>query len=127
MIVFGAPQRTQRILTNSSANPAGRSDESAIPYGDMASHYGTAVLPAQMWRPRDKAKVEVAVQVVKRWALARLRHRRFFCLAEPMPAEPYAYALWRRCRAGLDYLVDILASMSPHPSTTLALVRPRGG
>jgi hypothetical protein len=32
--------------------------------------------------PRDKAKVEVAVLVVERWILARLRNRRFFSLAE---------------------------------------------
>jgi transposase len=32
--------------------------------------------------PRDKAKVEVAVQIVERWVLARLRNRRFFSLAE---------------------------------------------
>ena len=30
----------------------------------------------------SKAKVEVAVQVVERWVLARLRHRRFFSLGE---------------------------------------------
>ncbi len=113
-------------------------------YQDMASHYGTAVLPARVRKPRDKAKVEVAVQVVQRWVLARLRHRRFFSLAElngaireltadlnarPMrhlgttrralfeaieggtllalPTEPYAYAEWRRCRAGLDYHVGV--------------------
>ena len=51
-------------------------------YQDMASHYGTAVLPARVRRPRDKAKVEVAVQVVQRWVLARLRNRPFFSLAE---------------------------------------------
>jgi transposase len=51
-------------------------------YQDMATHYGTAILPARVRRPRDKAKVEVAVQVVQRWVLARLRHRRFFSLAE---------------------------------------------
>jgi transposase len=51
-------------------------------YQDMASHYGTAVLPARVRRPRDKAKVEVAVQVVQRWILARLRHQRFFSLAD---------------------------------------------
>ncbi len=33
-------------------------------------------------RPRDKAKVEVAVLVVERWILARPRHRRFYSLAE---------------------------------------------
>jgi len=30
----------------------------------------------------DKAKVEVGVQVVQRWILARLRNRQFFSLAE---------------------------------------------
>jgi transposase len=48
----------------------------------MASHYGTAVIPARPYKPRDKAKVEVGVQVVQRWILARLRNRRFFSLAE---------------------------------------------
>jgi hypothetical protein len=36
-------------------------------YADMASHYGTAVIPARPYKPRDKAKVEVGVQVVQRW------------------------------------------------------------
>ena len=51
-------------------------------YADMASHYGTAVVSARPYEPRDKAKVEVGVQVVQRWILARLRNRRFFTLAE---------------------------------------------
>ena len=51
-------------------------------YAEMAEHYGTAVLPARPRKPRDKAKVEVAVQVAQRWILARLRNRRFFSLAE---------------------------------------------
>jgi transposase len=51
-------------------------------YADMAAHYGTAIIPARPYKPRDKAKVEVGVQVVQRWILARLRHRRFFSLAE---------------------------------------------
>jgi transposase len=33
-------------------------------------------------KPRDKAKAEVAVQIVQRFVLARLRNRRFFSLAE---------------------------------------------
>ena len=32
-------------------------------------------------KPRDKAKVEVGVQVAQRWILARLRHETFFSLA----------------------------------------------
>src|ERR1700730_4772470 len=51
-------------------------------YAEMARHYGTAIVPARPYKPRDKAKVEVGVQVVGRWILARLRHRRFFSLAE---------------------------------------------
>jgi transposase len=49
-------------------------------YLDMANHYGTAVIPARVRKPKDKAKVEVAVQVVERWILARLRNRQFFSL-----------------------------------------------
>lgn len=51
-------------------------------FEQWATHYGTLVLPARPRRPRDKAKVEVGVQVVERWILARLRHQRFFSLAE---------------------------------------------
>lgn len=49
-------------------------------YEELAEHYGTAVLPARPMKPRDKAKVEVAVQVVQRWILARLRNETFFSL-----------------------------------------------
>jgi transposase len=51
-------------------------------YQDFAEHYGLAVLPARVRKPRDKAKVEVGVLVVERWILARLRNRTFFSLAE---------------------------------------------
>jgi transposase len=51
-------------------------------YAEMAAHYGTAVVPARPNKPRDKAKVEVGVQVVTRWITAKLRNRRFFSLAE---------------------------------------------
>jgi transposase len=51
-------------------------------YAEMAAHYATAVIPARPRKPRDKAKVEVGVQVVERWILARLRKRTFFSLAE---------------------------------------------
>jgi transposase len=51
-------------------------------FQELAEHYGVAILPARIRKPRDKAKVEVAVQVVQRWILARLRNRRFFSLVE---------------------------------------------
>ena len=50
-------------------------------YEEWAAHYQTAILPARPAKPRDKAKVEVAVQVAQRWILARLRHQTFFSVA----------------------------------------------
>jgi transposase len=51
-------------------------------YQELAQHYGTAVIPARVRKPKDKAKAEVGVQVVERWILARLRNRTFFSLAD---------------------------------------------
>jgi transposase len=51
-------------------------------YQDMATHYGTAILPTRPRRPRDKAKVEAGVLLVSRWILARLRDERFCSVAE---------------------------------------------
>ena len=51
-------------------------------YHEMAQHYGVAVLPTRPYKPRDKAKVEVGVQVVQRWIVAALRHQRFGSVAE---------------------------------------------
>lgn len=49
-------------------------------YAELGRHYGTAVVPARPGKPRDKAKVEVAVQVAQRWILARLRNETFFSI-----------------------------------------------
>lgn len=51
-------------------------------YSDMAEHYGCAVIPARVRKPRDKAKVENAVQQVERWVLAPYRNRTFHSLHE---------------------------------------------
>ena len=51
-------------------------------YQDMAAHYGTVVIQSRVSKPKDKAKVEVGVQIVSRWILARLRNRIFFSLRE---------------------------------------------
>ena len=51
-------------------------------YLEMAAHYGTAILPTRVRKPRDKAKVEVSVQVSERWILAPLRHERFESVGE---------------------------------------------
>ena len=51
-------------------------------YAELAEHYGVAVVPARVRRPRDKAKAEGGVLLVERWILAALRHRTFFTLKE---------------------------------------------
>ena len=113
-------------------------------YAEMATHYDTAIVPARPMKPRDKAKVEVAVQVATRWIIAKLRNAKFFSLAElndgirdcvtalndrvsrhlgaspralfeaversalkQLPAEPYVFAEWKQCKAGLDYHVEV--------------------
>jgi transposase len=51
-------------------------------YQDFAEHYGVAILPARVRKPRDKAKVEVGVQGVERWVMAPLRQQTFFSLGD---------------------------------------------
>ena len=51
-------------------------------YQDMASHYGTVIIPARVRKPRDKAKAEVGVQIAERWILAVLRNYTFFSLTQ---------------------------------------------
>lgn len=65
-------------------------------YHELATHYQTIVLPTRTARPRDKAKVEVGVQIVERWILARLRNHTFYGLEE----------LNREIRRLLDILND---------------------
>jgi len=51
-------------------------------YYNFAMHCGFGIVPARPRKPRDKAKVENAVQVAQRWIVAALRHRKFFSLEE---------------------------------------------
>ena len=113
-------------------------------YAEMAAHYGVAILPTRIVKPRDKAKVEVGVQVVERWILARLRNITFFSLDElnhaiaellprlnerpfkklpgcrrelyeqldrpilqPLPAQPYVFALWKKARVNIDDHIEL--------------------
>jgi len=113
-------------------------------YAEMAAHYRLAILPTRIVKPRDKAKVEVGVQVVERWILARLRNQVFFSLDElnraiakllpllnerpfkklpgcrrelyeqldrpalqPLPAQPYVFALWKKARVNIDYHIEL--------------------
>jgi transposase len=51
-------------------------------YLELADHYGAAVLPAEPYKPRDKAKAEQSALLAERWVLARLRNARFFSAAD---------------------------------------------
>lgn len=51
-------------------------------YQDMASYYGTVILPARVRRSKDKAKAEIGVRLAQIWILAKLRDRVFTSLAE---------------------------------------------
>ena len=79
----GVPEIVVPDNLKSAVTRAERYDPDLNPtYQDLARHYGVAVIPARVRKPRDKAKAEAGVQVVERWVLARLRNRQFFSLAE---------------------------------------------
>jgi transposase len=68
-------------LKNAITRPCRYEPDLNPTYQEMAAHYGIAVIPARVRKPRDKAKVETGVLIVERWILAALRKQRFFGLA----------------------------------------------
>lgn len=51
-------------------------------FQDFARHYGCAVIPARVRKPKDKALVEAAVNLVYTRIMARLRNQRFPTIGE---------------------------------------------
>jgi transposase len=51
-------------------------------YQEMAEHYGTAVIPARVRKPKDKPTVEGAVGNISSFILAALRNQTFFSVPE---------------------------------------------
>lgn len=79
----GVPELVIPDNLKSGVNKACRYEPDLNPtYLDMANHYGTAVIPARVRSPKDKAKAEVGVLIVERWILAKLRNRKFFSITE---------------------------------------------
>ena len=79
----GVPRLIVPDNLKSGVTKACRYDPDLNPaYQQLAAHYGTAIMPTRPRKPKDKAKVEVGVQIIERWILARLRHQTFFSLAE---------------------------------------------
>ena len=86
-------------------------------YLAFARHYGVAIIPARVRKPRDKGAVEAGVQLVERWIMAVLRHERLMgwdaardrvaTLLEALNAHPFQklegsrQSLWIQERAAL--------------------------
>ena len=49
-------------------------------YQDMANHFGTAIVPARVRRPQDKAAAEGSVKFVSTWITAALRSQKLFSI-----------------------------------------------
>ncbi len=78
----GVPELVIPDNLKSAVKKAHRYDPDLNPgYQRLAAHYQCAIVPARPYKPKDKAKAEVAVQIVERWIMARLRHQTFFTLA----------------------------------------------
>jgi transposase len=112
------------------ANPDAYEPVTARLMQELGEHYDVAVLPARPGRPQDKAKVEVGVQVVERWILARLRNRRFFTLAELNAAiasllvdlNQRAFKKLPGCRRSAFETLDAPA-LKPLPATAMVLAQ----
>lgn len=95
---------------------------------ELSEHYSLPVMPARPAKPRDKPKVEVGVQVVERWILARLRHQRFFSLdalnrsiaALLSDLNNRAFKKLPGCRASAFAELDA-PHLRPLPATRMAL------
>lgn len=78
---------TPRILTPDNLktgvdNPNRRALAINKSYQELAEHYGCAVIPARVRKPKDKPSVEGTVGKISTWIIAALRNQRFFTLAD---------------------------------------------
>lgn len=78
---------TPRILTPDNLktgvdNPNRRALTINKSYQELAEHYGCAVIPARVRKPKDKPSVEGTVGKISTWIIAALRNQRFFTLAD---------------------------------------------
>ena len=79
----GVPEMVIPDNLKSAVNQACRYEpELNRAYQELAHHYDTVICPARVRKPKDKAVVEGAVQVVERWILAKIRDLQFRSLAQ---------------------------------------------
>lgn len=71
-------------------NAATATDRTAVPrvtlvnkeYARFAEHYGAAVVPARVRKPRDKSAAESSVDLVERWVIGPAAETRFYSMEE---------------------------------------------
>lgn len=51
-------------------------------FSDFAEHYGTTILPTRAYKPKDKALVEIAINIIYTRIYAKLRNIKFYSLEE---------------------------------------------
>lgn len=51
-------------------------------YQELAEHYNTAIVPARVRHPQDKAHAEGSVRFAETWIIAALRNQKFFSVDE---------------------------------------------
>ena len=119
----GVPEIIVPDNIKSGVTKACRYDPDTNPaYMQWASHYRTVVIPARPKKPRDKAKVENAVQLVERSVLAPVRNEKFFSLRElnsrvkklVAEANSRPFQKLEGCRRDLFEEID-LPAMGPLP------------
>ena len=93
-------------------------------YQELAEHYETAIVPARVRAPRDKAAVEGTVGIISTYILAALRNRQFLSLPELNEAiwerlesfnhKPFQKREGSRASAFAEEL-PFLRPLPPHP------------
>ena len=70
--------------TKTAVNPRGDwyTQELNTTYHELAEHYGTAIIPARVRKPKDKPNAEGNVGHVSTWIVAALRNEQFFSFEE---------------------------------------------
>lgn len=97
-------------------------------YHEMAEHYGTAIIPARVRKPKDKPNAEGSVGNISTWITAALRNEQFFSLAELNAAirkkldafNANDFQKKESSRRGL-FLGEELSLLTPLPATRFEL------
>ena len=94
-------------------------------YQEMADHYGMAIIPARVRRPKDKGAAEGSVYSVATTIIGKLRNRRFFTFESLNKAiymelnqlnnEPFQKREGSRKSVYMDEEKDFMNPLPEHP------------